>query len=158
MQEFHIVPKDVVILAQTWNILRDIDYIYKMTSHGETITTFESKEQYDKLKATYQTTDDKTKFWKNIKQIRRNKKIHFTMDNHNIKLSTIHSYKGWESPTVILLLEPEQYTEQTSCTITVEDNSSELIYTAITRCKENLFIINCGNTKYHKFFNDFCNR
>ncbi len=158
MQEFHIVPKDVVILAQTCNILRDIDYIYKMTSHAETITTFESKEQYDKLKARYQTTDDKTKFWKNIKQIRRNKKIHFTMDNHNIKLSTIHSYKGWESPTVILLLEPEQYREETSCTITVEDNSSELIYTAITRCKENLFIINCGNTKYHNFFNDFCNR
>ena len=52
-----------------------------MTSHAETITTFESKEQYDKLKARYQTTDDKTKFWKNIKQIRRNKKIHFTMQN-----------------------------------------------------------------------------
>lgn len=30
-------------------------------------------------------------------------------------------------------------------TVKPDENNAELIYTAITRCKENLFILNCGN-------------
>jgi superfamily I DNA/RNA helicase len=50
---------------------------------------------------------------------------------------------------------PEQQGERTQYTIRPEENSPELVYTAITRCKENLFIINCGNERYHEFFNNF---
>lgn len=160
MQEFNIEPKDIVVLSQTCDILRDLDYSYRKNNNHQTMTTFESKEQYDQLRHIHKITDDQSpiiyKFRDDIKQIRRNKKIHFSMDTDVIKLSTIHSYKGWESPTVILLLAPEQQGERTQYTILPRENSPELIYTAITRCKENLFIINCGNEKYHEFFNDFC--
>ena len=161
MQEFKINPKDVVILSQTCDVLRDLDYSYRLNTQCETMTTFESKEQYDKLKQVHQIVEENSpitfRFRNDIKQIRRSKKIHFSMDATAVKLSTIHSYKGWESPTVILILEPEQGEEKKQYTIRPEENAPELIYTAITRCKENLFIINCGNEKYHNFFTNFCN-
>lgn len=162
MHEFSIAPKDIVVLSQTCNILRDIDHSYRTKNRLDTLTTFESKEQYDKLRTKHQIANDETpinnRFRDDINQIRRNKKIHFSMDTNVLKLSTIHSFKGWESSTVILILEPEQTNEQQKYTVRPEENSEELIYTAITRCKENLFVINCGNEKFHHFFNKFCNR
>ena len=159
MQEYNIEPKDVVVLSQTCDILRDLDYSYRRNNNSQTMTTFESKEQYDQLKRVHNIVDEQCpityRFRDDVKQVRRNKKIHFSMDTHVMKLSTIHSYKGWESPTVILLLVPEQQGERTQYTIRPEENSPELVYTAITRCKENLFIINCGNERYHEFFNNF---
>jgi superfamily I DNA/RNA helicase len=120
--------------------------------------TNETKEQFESLKKIYGIIDDSKitnfKFFNDLKQLRRSKRIHFTMDTNFLKLSTIHSYKGWESKTVILVLTPSK-----------DDNLSEdslvhikeefLIYTAITRAKEKLFILNLGNTKYHSFFEKY---
>ena len=160
MQQFNIAPKDIVVLSQTCNILRDIDHLYRTRTRCGTMTTFETKEQYNALTRIHNIKEKESpinfKFINDIKQIRRNKKIHFSMDTSDLKLSTIHSYKGWESETVILILQPEENEEKSQYTVRPEENAAELIYTAITRCKENLFIINCGNGKYHKFFNDFC--
>lgn len=162
LQEFNICPEDVVILSQTCSILRDLDHSYRMNPQCKTMTTFETKEQYDKLKEIHHIKDEDSpityRFRNDIKQIRRNKKIHFSMDTKHLKLSTIHSYKGWESPTVILILAPEYKGDKMQYTVKPDENNAELIYTAITRCKENLFILNCGNEKYHQFFNNFCNR
>ena len=160
MQEFNINRRDIVVLSQTCDILRDLDYSYRSVTNYETMTTFESKEQYDYLRNIYDINDNTPvsfNFRNDIKQIRRNKKIHFSMDTPALKISTIHSFKGWESPTVILILEPELNSENPQYTVRETENTVELIYTAITRCKENLFIINCGNEKYHNFFNNFCN-
>lgn len=160
MRTFNVDPKDVVVLSQTCDLLRDLDHSYREKTKLETMTTFETKEQYEKLKVRHNITAGKSpvtfKFRDDIKQIRRNKKIHFSMDVNLLKLSTIHSYKGWEAPSVILILEPERNDERKQYAVGNEENTPELIYTAITRCKENLFIINCGNERYHQFFNDFC--
>ena len=65
-----------------------------------------------------------------------------------VKLSSIHSFKGWESHTVFLIIEPHK-------SDSIQDfESVELIYTAITRAQVNLFILNKGNEKYDSFFND----
>ena len=87
-----------------------------------------------------------------IKDYRRNKKFHFWMNPGTIKLSTIHSFKGWEIHTLILVL-----SEPTNQFMIVEDDhkefiSDELIYTAITRCRYNLVILNFGIEKYHNYF------
>lgn len=161
MSKFNIESKDVVVLAQTCDILRDIDYYYRSNTGCDTMTTFETKEQLDQLKRVHNIKDENSpitfKFSNDIKQIRRNRKMHFSMDVAFLKLSTIHSYKGWESSTVILILEPEWNGEEKQYIVRTQENTEGLIYTAITRCKENLFIINCGNEKYHNFFNEFCN-
>ena len=79
----------------------------------------------------------------NYKNIRDNKKLHFWMNSGTIKISTINSFKGWESEVVFLILEP-RYDTTTAFNISFD----ELLYTGLTRCKKNLIIINFGNVEY----------
>jgi hypothetical protein len=82
---------------------------------------------------------------KSLKLVRDNKKHHFWYDRGTLKLSTIHSFKGWEANTLFLILE-EQFNEGSDFLTSFE----ELIYTAITRSKTNLIVLNYGNTKHHE--------
>jgi hypothetical protein len=77
------------------------------------------------------------------KNIRDNKKLHFWMNSGTIKVSTINSFKGWESEVVFLILEPK-YDITTSFNLSFD----ELLYTGLTRCRRNLVIINFGNEEY----------
>lgn len=79
----------------------------------------------------------------NYKYIRDNKKLHFWMNSGTIKISTINSFKGWESEVVFLILEP-RYDTTTAFNMSFD----ELLYTGLTRCKKNLVIINFGNAEY----------
>lgn len=78
---------------------------------------------------------------KNIEIIRNNKKLHFHFNSGTIKISTIHSFKGWEAETVFLILEDE-----------IAENTptiDEILYTGLTRSRANLILINYGNQDYH---------
>lgn len=75
-----------------------------------------------------------------IENIRKSKKFKFTSNKPNIKLSTLHSFKGWEVDTLIYF-------------IYENDSNPEEVYAAITRAKKNLIIYNLGNDKFHNFFN-----
>lgn len=75
----------------------------------------------------------------NLKMIRNNKKIHFYMNSGTVKISTIHSFKGWESETVFLILENFNF----------KMTFDEILYTGITRSRANLVLINYGNEAYH---------
>jgi superfamily I DNA/RNA helicase len=77
----------------------------------------------------------------NIKNLRNNKKLHFYMNSGTVKLSTIHSFKGWESETVFLIIE-KKFPD-------LEVTFDEIIYTGLTRSKKNLIIINFGNVEYN---------
>ena len=79
----------------------------------------------------------------NYKNIRDNKKLHFWMNSGTIKISTINSFKGWESEVVFLILEPLYDT-----TTTFNLSFDELLYTGLTQCKKNLVVINFGNAEY----------
>lgn len=79
------------------------------------------------------------------KNIRDNKKLHFWMNSGTIKISTINSFKGWESEVVFLILE-KKYESSTSFNMSFD----ELLYTGLTRCRRNLVIINFGNEEYDK--------
>ena len=113
-----------------------------------------------------------------IDKIRRSKKKGFNPGSGELKLSTIHSFKGWEIPTEILIIDnynekldkrlmnietgrqegtrAESKLDSVSLCIDGEtiDTSEidELIYTAITRARKNLIIINLGNQRYDSFF------
>lgn len=76
---------------------------------------------------------------KDLEQLRQTRKYQFEMNSGVIKICTINSFKGWEISTVVLVLENE----------TIND---ELVYTAITRAKKNIIVVNWGNEKYHTFF------
>ena len=150
LQEYKLNTRDVVVMAESINILRDIEKVY-MTTGKRCMTNFESAEEYGNL---IHAQADPNHFQKDLTEIRRAAKTHFTTDTEDMKISTIHSFKGWESESVILILQPEMSgnVRPNGYYIQERDNTPALIYTALTRAKCNLFILNLGNIKYHSFF------
>lgn len=129
-----IHSSDSGVLCSKVEILRELDFIIRTKKKEKTATTFESQEEYERIKGNV----------KEIERLRRTKKNHFWMKTGTMKLSTTHSFKGWEINTLFLFLENE-----------VGDNeftNDELVYTALTRARRNLIVFNLGNNKYDQFF------
>ena len=87
----------------------------------------------------------KTVYNGDYSNIQNNKKLHFWMNSGTLKISTINSFKGWESEVIFLIIEPK-YAASTSFNYSFD----ELLYTGITRCRRNLIVINFGNEEYDK--------
>lgn len=145
--------KDVVIIGQTINLLREVDYNLRSMFSYRTMTTFESKEEYEHLKSK---TKDQDKLTIALKPIRRVAKVHFTTDIDCLKIATIQSFKGWESKSIIVIIQSEQdsveVNDEQDFILQTRQNIPAHIYTAITRARENLFVLNLGNQRFHDFF------
>lgn len=143
---------DICILTQDCSSIRSLDYAIRRTSgiNFGTCTMCETQEEYDTIIKYANTADPdhaesaRDEAEKDLNAIRHQKKMNFSMNTGNLKICTIHSFKGWEIKTVILLLDGS----------TKHQPNDELIYTAITRAKENLIVLNCGNNTYHDFFKE----
>lgn len=81
-------------------------------------------------------------FRERIKVVRDNKKFNFWTKGGLSIISTIHSYKGYETDTLFLIIEPKY--ENSDFPYSFE----ELIYAGLTRAKSNLFFINFGNNDF----------
>ncbi|WP_314350492.1 NERD domain-containing protein [Campylobacter showae] len=136
IESHNIHSNDVAVLGDNIGILRELDFEIRIKHQEDTITTFEMKEEYEKLKQRGLLTQEK------IEQIRRAKKVGFWLNAGMIKLSTVHSFKGWEIHTLFLLID--------------ERSTFELVYTGITRARQNIIIINLGNTELSNFFSRKC--
>ncbi|MEH8031821.1 nuclease-related domain-containing DEAD/DEAH box helicase [Gallibacterium anatis] len=151
LQKNLLHENDACFLGGKIDTLREIDFIIRKKYHQKTKSMFETKEMYHYLE---QKKLPKEKFKEEIKLIRKNKKLHFWNNSGLLKLSTTHSFKGWEVNTIFLIIEnisigSEEYLEEKMDDL---ENQDELIYTAITRSRQNLIIFNIGNTRYHDFF------
>lgn len=133
------------------NIYTFIHDIIKQNTHKNTIELHILQEIYKRLipettSVQQEKLKDKIKKTKSLQhelnQIRRSKKMNFWPKNGKLKLSTIHSFKGWEAHTLFLIISKDFNTQ----------NTDELIYTGLSRCKKNLIILNLGNQELHTFF------
>lgn len=151
IQTYKLKTSDVVVMGESINILRDIVSSYVNLTNIQSMINFETLEQYNELK---KQSKNVIYFNRDLEDIRRAAKTHFTTDCESIKFSTIHSFKGWEAKNVILLLQPEMKDDEKfeGYYIRARENTPALIYTAITRARNNLFIINLGNKEYDSFF------
>lgn len=139
----HCGASDFVVLASTRKTLRHIDQEYREKTGERTEVSFVTTEQLDHLKEIHQVADDNPANWRynrDLEALDRSRKQLFTTDTHCLKISTIQSFKGWESPSVIFIIEDESSVPET-------------VYSAITRARENLYVINIGSDIYHQFFN-----
>ena len=69
------------------------------------------------------------------------------------KMASIHSFKGWESPALFLVIEDSiKSSSVLNNRLQPVEFSDELVYTGLTRCQNYLFIINLGNQLYHDYF------
>lgn len=148
IERLSVHPSDIAILSSKVDLIRDLDFLIRTKIKEKTETTFETKEYYDKLKESISI--DK-KLNEELENIRRNKKNHFWMKTGTSKLSTIHSFKGWETHTLFLLIEHEDNIDK-------EFTTDELIYTGMTRARINLIIFNLGNLKYDNLFKENINK
>jgi len=146
VRKYHIHPSDIGILSARVECLRELDFLIRKEQREKTKTTFETKEFYEKLKKEFSANDEG--LHDKLEDIRRYKKNHFWMKTGTMKLSTIHSFKGWEIHTLFLLIENEEMMSH-------EFTTDELVYTGITRARVNLFIFNLGNEKYDRFFSNY---
>ena len=100
--------------------------------HFPTITTFKP---WDGIE-TFSNSDNQDS------RIDRPYKVKFFRDNDLIKISTIHSFKGWEIPYVILVIPPSSNGEA---------SNDFLTYTGLSRPKKGMLVLNL-NPKYTDFF------
>lgn len=70
----------------------------------------------------------------------------FWMGDSRLKMSTIHSFKGWELLNIILFI-PERASESNK-------RLDSIVYTALTRTRENVIILN-SNKRYNSFGEKF---
>ncbi|NLM67376.1 MAG: AAA family ATPase [Enterococcus sp.] len=70
----------------------------------------------------------------------------FWMGDSRLKMSTIHSFKGWELLNIILFI-PEKAPESNR-------KVDAIVYTALTRTRENVIILN-ANKRYNSFGDRF---
>ena len=66
----------------------------------------------------------------------------FWLGDGRLKMCTIHSFKGWEMLNVVLLIPEKQRWNL--------KKFDAIVYTAITRTRENLIVLNC-NQKYKEY-------
>ncbi len=156
MQTNNIQPNDTCILASEIATLRNINEAYRRISHEETNTTFESQETYDalaslfnkrfkphevELRQKYLGKSDadikKAEIEQSLEKVRRSKKYHFWSNRGTLKLSTVHSFKGFEAQNIIYILDSK--------------DSVEIVYAGITRSRRNLLTFSPSKTKYSKF-------
>lgn len=142
-----ISPNDICILSSNHGTLRELEFIFRKEKKFNTTVVCETKEEYEKVcKLTKDLSKEEAKKEKKklLDKYRRMKKHVFEMNAGVMKLCTIHSFKGWEINTIFLILDDKDNGDI--------ENNDELIYTAITRAKKNLIIINNKNDRYKSFF------
>jgi superfamily I DNA/RNA helicase len=130
-QKLNFIPNDTVVLASNIQFLINLED--KLGPPEKFMTTFESKEQLDAMRKWEADFSDLE-----IKKIRKRKKYHFQLNSGKLKLATVHSFKGLEAENVIYFLN--------------SSDSPELVFTAISRARRNLLVLEIGNTNYHEFF------
>lgn len=133
-------PNDICILLNDINSIRAMEYEIRKRNAGITLTTMcETQEEYNELlnQKRHGIIDDLDY---ELDRIRNMRKYRFNMNSGTMKICTVHSFKGWEISTIVLVIDDS------------DSINDELVYTAITRAKQNIIIINFGNEKYHSFF------
>ncbi|MBF0761216.1 NERD domain-containing protein/DEAD/DEAH box helicase [Dysgonomonas mossii] len=125
-----IHPNDICILSSSIDLIRELDFLFRDNTKEKTYIMSETKEQYDER---IKKSNNNKKYFE---RIRKNKKIHFWMNSGLTKLSTVHSFKGWEIDSLFFIITEDFETNY------------ELTYTGFTRCINNLIILNIGNIRF----------
>jgi superfamily I DNA/RNA helicase len=128
-----------------------VDDLIRTRKREKTKTMFESKEVYGRLCRQIENHAERDEA---VQAVRKARKFHFWMNPGTVKLATVHSFKGWEINTLFLVVYSDEASTGSEAGPGGRERISdeELVYTAITRCRHNLFVANLGDRKFHDFF------
>jgi len=124
-----IHPNDISIISSQEFILRELDYVLRTSEkHRErTLCSFPSLE-----------VTRHAKYAKNYHEISAAKKKGFNLNSGVMKLCSTHSFKGFESPFILLLIH--------------KNDTPEMVFTGLTRAKENIVVLLEAGSHYLDFF------
>ena len=145
-QDNNVHPGDATIMSSFIRKLRLIELSFRQRMSEKTEKTFIGEEDYQEVLKKFNGDEKNNSFKQEIIKLDRREKLFFFAKSGLTKFSTIHSFKGWESDTIVLIIDKNRGGYS---------GSEEIIYTGLTRAKSNLFILNLGDSKYHSFFEDF---
>lgn len=125
-----IHPNDISIISSQEHLLQRLDHKIRTSEHHRerTLSTFPALE-----------VTDHPKYSKRYSQISASKKYGFNLNSGVMKLSSTHSFKGYESPFVFLIVN--------------EGDSPEIVFTGLTRAKENIVVYMQKDCEFLDFFN-----
>jgi len=136
VREQDIHPNDVCIISSGITLLRQIDFLIRKERNERTQITFEKEEEFVALQEqgglNQKEIDDR------LETLRSVRKLFFEQNSGLMKLSTVHSFKGMEAHTIIFIPMP--------------NDSDEIIYTGITRARQNLLMLFPKDVAYLSFF------
>jgi len=134
-KENSIHPNDISIISSQEIVLRELDHVLRTSEeHKErTLCAFPSLE-----------VSEHPKYSKKYQEISASKKKGFNLNSGVMKLSSIHSFKGFESPLIFLLVN--------------NGDSAEMVFTGLTRAKENVVIFVENESRYLDFFANHLSR
>lgn len=136
-------PNDITIISGERKKLGIIRELFEKETNRLTMSTILKNSERISL------NEDEEK----IKQLERVLKYGFQANSGLLKLTTIHSFKGWQ--TEILILSIPSYDYQNSMESNETNfNINELVYTAITRVKRHLIIVD-RDGRYESFFKKY---
>ena len=144
-----IHPNDLVVLSPTHETIRALEHKFRYVAHERTSHAGEREEEYASLLRQYnlenaEYPESNSKFKLELERIRRGRKLHFWANAGTAKFSTIYSFKGWEAHTLVLIISKVHSIEE-------QGSINELIYTALTRARKNLIVVDYTGS-YHSFF------
>lgn len=99
---------------------------------GDLVDLLDSDKELDHVKVNSGNWES---YLRELGKLRRRYKVLFRMRNDGLKLSTIHSFKGWELEHIFILFAPDE--KQYTSTV-------PLLYTALTRSQNNVTIYNAN--------------
>ena len=128
-KQYDVHPNDISVISSQETLLQDLDRVFRTSErHIErTLCTFPSSEMAHH-----------PKYSKSYREISAAKKKGFNLNSGVMKLSSIHSFKGFESPFVILLVN--------------NTDSPEMVFTGLTRSKDNIIVYLEAGSPYCEFF------
>lgn len=150
VNEKNISINDITILGENKNDLKKLDFYLKKIGEnkndlrklgeifGETLTTFKPIKNLEEIERQYDPDLERKED--------RPYKFRFYQNTGSVKISTIHSFKGWETPYVILLVKPSSNNREHNKIV-----KDYLVYTGLSRAQKGMLIINL-DPLYSDFF------
>ena len=157
-QSLHV--NDVTVLSSNISLIREVSAVYESLFNENVNCMCESQSEFEKMGG------DPLR----VETARRFKKQNFWQNTGKISFSTVHSFKGLESPAVILIVGGAQKMPKSSnggmtnvplsainvgkgSTVMLTPSEKELFYVGITRARNCLCVVNYGDERYDEFFN-----
>lgn len=151
-----ISPNDICVISSEHSYLRELAWHLEHEKNIRCATVTETREEYQEILRRYGGNARLANASRELKDIRRSRKLAFRLNPGVMKLCTTHSFKGWEINTVFLILNSDSGGKEAALagdpSALPQEGEDKLIYTALTRAKKNFVVLNLGSRRYGNFF------